>query len=127
MAEAGKDKASTLTKKVGKRNSTFSFFTSSFSSCLPKKVDETLHYINFHVFPSGGQFFSSRISFFTSYYNFEVNRHEKVGQKRETANFEDIRLRGGQYNILGLRGVSQKVMRVKGGVISKANKRIILQ
>ena len=84
-------------------------------------------YINFHVFPSGGQFFSSRISFFTSYYNFEVNRHEKVGQKRETANFEDIRLRGGQYNILGLRGVSQKVMRVKGGVISKANKRIILQ
>ena len=69
-------------------------------------------------------FFYSRISFFTSYYNFEVNRHEKVGQKRETANFEDIRLRGGQYNILGLRGVSQKVMRVKGGVISKANKRI---
>ena len=42
-------------------------------------------YINFHVFPSGGQFFSSRISFFTSYYNFEVNRHEKVGQKREKA------------------------------------------
>ena len=25
-------------------NSTFSFFTSSFSSCLPKKVDETLHF-----------------------------------------------------------------------------------
>ena len=72
-------------------------------------------------------FFYSRISFFTSYYNFEVNRHEKVGQKRETANFKDIRLRGGQYNILGLRGVSQKVMRVKGGVISKANKRILLQ
>ena len=42
-------------------------------------------YINFHVFSSGGQFISSRLSFFTSSYNFEVNRHEKVGQKREKA------------------------------------------
>ena len=66
-------------------------------------------------------FFYSRISFFTSYYNFEVNRHEKVGQKRETANFKDIRLRGGHYNIFGLRAVIQKVIRVKGGVIGMVN------
>ena len=97
----------------------------SFYFCITKKVDE-YNFTSIFTFPSVGIFYS-RISFFTSYYNFEVNRHEKVGQKRETANFEDIRLRGGHYNILGLRGVSQKVMRVKGGVISKANKRIILQ
>ena len=42
--------------------------------------------IKFHVFPSCGPFFPSLFSFFTSSYNFEVNRHEKVGQKRETAN-----------------------------------------
>ena len=41
--------------------------------------------IKFHVFPSCGPFFSSLFSFFTSSYNFEVNRHEKVGQKREKA------------------------------------------
>ena len=35
-----------------------------------------------------GPFFPSLFSFFTSSYNFEVNRHEKVGQKRETANCE---------------------------------------
>ena len=35
-----------------------------------------------------GPFFSSLFSLFTSSYNFEVNRHEKVGQKRETANFK---------------------------------------
>ena len=46
---------------------------------------EKLIYINFHVFSSGRQFFSSRLSFFTSSYNFEVNLHEKVGQKIEKA------------------------------------------
>ena len=68
-----------------------------------------------------GPFFSSLFSLFTSSYNFEVNRHEKVGQKRETANFKDIRLRGGHYNIFGLRAVIQKVIRVKGGVIGMVN------
>ena len=44
-----------------------------------------------------GPFFSSLFSLFTSSYNFEVNRHEKVGQKRETANFKVEALNDSQF------------------------------
>ena len=84
LAEAGKDKASTLTKKVGKRNSTFSVLYVQFLHLFSKKVDE-YNFTSIFMFSSGRQFFSSRFSFFTSSYNFEVNLHEKVGQKIEKA------------------------------------------
>ena len=71
-------------KKWGIMNVTFLFFMFSFYSCFTKKVDE-YNFTSIFMFSSGRQFFSSRFSFFTSSYNFEVNLHEKVGQKIEKA------------------------------------------
>ena len=65
-------------------NVTFLFLMFSFYSCFTKKVDE-YNFTSIFMFSSGRQFFSSRFSFFTSSYNFEVNLHEKVGQKIEKA------------------------------------------
>ena len=65
-------------------NVTFLFFMVSFYSCFTKKVDE-YNFTSIFMFSSGRQFFSSRFSFFTSSYNFEVNLQEKVDQKIEKA------------------------------------------